>query len=216
MKKVLAIAVLATIGAAVNAAPIDCSTVSTYQQLLDSNNNPEPGCQDQDKIYSNWGGTVPGGTAVSISSVLGAVDQHSVTFGDLGFGATYDLSYVIEIEPTPANVNRWITQVDLDTDAAAGSGSATKVIYAWNGAQGVLLDTLVSSNGIPDSSVPIHEKALLINETFSVVTSAYNSSTNVFYQSVDAIPEPGTYALMGIGLIGLGILSRYRSKRTPQ
>jgi hypothetical protein len=213
MKVLFALSVVIGLMTAASAAPIQCSTVSTFQQLVTASSNPDPGCQDQDKIYSNWSGTLPGSTPVLISFVVGTLaEQHSVNIGDLApSGTPYTLSYVVSVDPTPATANNWITRVFLDADAPAGSGTVTKDVYAWNGSQGALLDSLVSANGVPDITPPIHEKAVLIIETFDITTSAYNSSTNVFVQEITDIPEPATYALIGVGLIALAVRARRKT-----
>lgn len=185
------------------AAPVSCATTTTFGDLTGA----VDGCQDQDKIYSNWFGDLPSGTEVLIETVSGLVDTHIVSIGALDIG-TYTFGYMISIDPlTPDYDFRNITQVTLGFDSAGQPGNAAyKEIYL----NGVLFDTLFSSGGV-DASALFSEKSVQIVEIISVTNSTYQSTTNSFTQEVTAIPEPGTYAMIGFGLLGLVLSTKRRS-----
>jgi len=206
MKQTLVVLALTCMALVANAAPVSCASISigsatTFGQLQSSG-----GCQDQDKMYTDWAGNLPSNTVVSIQTVAGLIDTHIVTIGDLDIG-TWTFDYIITIDPlTPDYAYRNIIGVTLGFDSAGVDGnSATKEIYAGGTLQGGVLDTLFST-GSPDTSVPMAEKSLFIRETVSVTNGTYTSTTNSFTQAV--VPEPATNALIGFGLLGLVWLGR--------
>ena len=70
------------------------------------------------------------------------------------------------------------------------------------------------TNGTPDAGsfrLGLDAITLTVDETFSVeFGDDLNTVSNTFRQSVRDVPEPGTLALLGLGLFAAGVARRRR------
>lgn len=189
---------------------VDCSTVDTVGEF-----DSVGSCTDDDKIYTfidsdlspTIGLTFVSGSDVHALFVGGATPIFGVAGGGI-LHFNYSIEVDLDLSPTAT-----ITSVDLDTTvgnlAAGGTTSAVKEVFDIDGN---MLGTLTSNNGNPAPTLGVNETYLLIEETFSKTSTAILfSSQNTFHQETSVVPEPGTLALLGIGLLGLAGVARRKS-----
>jgi hypothetical protein len=181
--------------------PVNCSTLTTFSALVASNNNAEPGCIDQDKLYTNWGGTLPGTTQADIDTVeAGGTDFHSVQMIDIGPGS-YTLSYRVSVW-TGTGV---ITQVQVAADINPPTASVSKDVFVSGGA--FVGNAFTNSGVIATLPITPGQTSLDISESINVA-GFLQSTTDTYVQEGVTIPEPGAYLLLGGGLIALAVLRR--------
>jgi len=174
------------------------------------------GCTEGDKLYKYVGGTLNAGVGGLNISFAGGSDPNAIHQIFIGGPAIYtsgqansDWTLVYSIEVT--DLTRFITSVDLDVTQSAQTGSTT-VAKNVKDKLGNDLGTLTSLNGAAVAAIATNNQFLLISEKFSKTGNAImNSAQNTYTQNKVAAPEPGTLALLGLGMLGLAASRRRKS-----
>jgi hypothetical protein len=180
------------------AVPVPCGTIATFGDWAGATD----GCFDADKLYTLLDTDIDAGTAVTFANFA---DTTHILIQHLDLDGPIDLFLDYTIEST--DPDRHIILVTVDSDVS-GTGVGTTISKDILNSIGGTIDTIVSADGAPDSTGPISEDFLEINETIHIVADSHVSSiSNDFTQSVPA-PEPLTLALFATGLLALGIKLR--------
>jgi hypothetical protein len=218
----LAVALSAVMAAAPIADLATCASKTSYGSI-------GGGCQIGDKQFTNFNvgtpGTIPSNWELTfeiLSTGTFRVDFAQGTAGSLLEypAGPWSVSYDVQVDTNMAPLN-YITEVGVSINPGSfGSGSVRKTVTDLTpGHFGFLLGegTANTNTGNPiqfmltPSSQWIH-----VAEVISLTKSgsALSSFTDGFRQATgrdaESIPEPATYAMMGLGLAGLGLISRRR------
>jgi PEP-CTERM motif len=182
------------------------------------------GCISSDKIFSDFqdilvpAGILPISPLWQVNITEPFADVHIIDFvqdnignplknDTPGVNNVWGIQYVISVDV--ANFpNKYITNVGVSQNGAtAPGGSALIQKYAYDS-----LDNLVA--GPPALSTPgsfvstsiTGVQWLKIKEFITLNNGTTTAFTDRFLQST--VPEPGTYAMMGLGLAALGLIAR--------
>lgn len=195
------------------AAPLAtaCSSITTLQSIKNSG-----GCQVGDKQFTgfeNLGSlnAIPNDWIVAIDAV-GQI--YNVNIGQPSAGGTvllpagspWGIQYLVTVDTTMSFFD-YITRVSVSLNPGGfGAGTAYKVVKDLNG--NVLNSATATAPGGPNPNTFFitPSQAIRVEETITLTTGVLSSFTDAYEQT--AIPEPGTYAMMGLGLAALGLIAR--------
>jgi opacity protein-like surface antigen len=167
-------------------------------------------CLQQDKIFSNFtlqSGTLPAdlGLTLDLATLGGGVDVHTVNLTSANFGSNFTLTYDLAVSGSTESVVR-VTGGILNSPSVSPA-SLTKTV---SGAGGFTGSTTTSNSSSSVINVP-NLAALTVSDAFTAGSGGVTNIANSFVQST-GVPEPGTTALLGAGLLALGMISRRRAK----
>ena len=165
---------------------------------------------------------------IALATVLGsaatgvlAADQ-AISLTQTGAG-TFAGSFSQAHDASPIFVDTFVFSLP---GMAAGLGSGALTFASLSGPISLVLATLDSANGVSVQSPPDPASIAIPSSlsfsgatsplTLTVLGSALDSgsySGNVTFNTVAAIPEPETYALLLAGLAGVGFAARRRKAR---
>jgi len=212
--KLLALGGLMAAGLLVNqgASAADCGVANLATLIAGAP------CSQQDKIYDFVSSTIPT-TSVALFNVdvQGGKDVHTVTISRSGLNVSGEVRYTIEIDFAYPGVDptTFIQNVDLGSTTTVNGVTITKHISEVNFfdlAGATDIQSLVSTNGA-DNPGNLATNAIKLYVVDSVDVSGggtWQSMTNTYIQSNTPVPVPGTLALFGLGLAGIGARIRNR------
>jgi hypothetical protein len=227
MKKVICVAVLlVAMGLSASAATLTpcgergSETVAGLQT--------KGGCISGDKIFTGFSDIlpadgslpIPGNWEVNITEPF--TDEHVVDFIQctvgclpltdpaIGTPTVWGIQYSITVD-TANYPNQWISKIGVSQNATVGEGGSAMIQkYAYD-ANGNLLTPagqwpLTSTGSFVFGTLSPKVQYVLVKEFITLDKATVTSFSDKFVQST--IPEPGTYAMMGLGLAALGLIAR--------
>jgi PEP-CTERM motif len=173
----------------------------------------------QDKLFSDFSGLAAGATILFSHSVVNGEDQHTIAFSEpFANNNAYSWSYDVTItDPTVfafANVIGDILQNN-------GFAELSKQLTAQDDDTYSLDFTKLSSTGnnpvytgTTSAALNSNDVILSVIDTLTIPLSPGSDVTGVTNDFLERpIPEPSTWAMMGIGFAGLAFAG-YRARRT--
>ncbi|MCX6630552.1 MAG: PEP-CTERM sorting domain-containing protein [Candidatus Solibacter sp.] len=195
---------------ALQAAPIDCRTLTTLNGLITS--NPNGGCFVQDKLFTNFsysGGGLVSAADVAVAvvfNVLPTIDIHGFVFSPTTvWSAAFTLGYTIAvIPPSP----QFIVASKLQINAGVTPGPNTPTVRMTESGLPTLNANFTAIGNETQVAQYAGVKSTNVLNTAAFATGGVLVSLENDFEQ--AVPEPGTFALQGAGLIGLALWSRRR------
>jgi len=228
MKKLFLIAVAlvaSTVAAQASTVLATCLATTTWSEAKALGST---GCQVEDKIFRNFNVTagytdIPPDYTVILELLYDGTHNVDISKGASKIGLNpnstpagpWGIEYDVQVDTTyRGSLHNYITSVGINLNAGgSGVGLLTKWVYDINPntCQGgtptsCLIGTGSTTAGAQSFVLAPPSQWIHVVETLSISTGQLSSFTDTYTQG--NIPEPGTYAMMGLGLAALGLISR--------
>lgn len=163
-------------------------------------------CLQSDKIFSDFhvtAGEIPPdlGLEMDLGSFIG-FDVHTLNFQSANFSTGFSISYSVEVSGSSERIFK-VTGGLLDSPSLAPATLTKRV----DGAGGFTGSVSTSSSGSTAISVPLLS-SLQVTDVFLPGGGGVTNVANSFFESRGDTPDPPTTALLGGGLIALGLVRR--------
>jgi hypothetical protein len=212
-----------------SAALADCTTITLLSQLIAD--NAVGGCQHLDKIFNNFSYTgssvssVTAGHQYLAGGAGGSQDVHGWLFALSGGWTTgFTLSYDITVDLANFPLERIFQVKDQEQSGSNPNGTSLTDTETGTPFSITVLNINGGSSGCPAGSPGCNESSqklispLATSVHTSTVYTPGGGSLNSYEQdwfetAVSTVPEPASFVLMGLGLLGVAAFGRRRVKQ---